>query len=214
LRQEEGEMNKQVFSLLLLSRFVTDNPFNSSGNGPSVATLARQSVSKLLTEQLNRLADDLVAGVDLNFDVLSSEDYTSGQRRDRTDLNIGLSKKLLNDKITISIGSNFELEGPRNSTYQASNIAGNVAIDYQLSRDNRYLLRAYRKNEYYGVIDGFVIETGVAFIITLDYNKFSQIFRKRRSGTQQTGNNNSQPADNSPQKPTTTAAPKKEPENN
>jgi hypothetical protein len=134
----------------------------------------------LLTEQLNRLADDLIAGVNLDFDVISSEDYTSGQRRDRTDLNVGISKQLLNDRLTISIGSNFELEGPRNSTYNASNIAGNIAVDYQLSRDKRYVLRAYRKNEFEGIIDGYIVETGVGFIITLDYNRFSQIFRKRR----------------------------------
>lgn len=205
LRQEEAEMNKQVFSLLLLNRFVAENPFNSSTSGPTVGTLARQSVSKLLTEQLNRLADDLIAGVDLNFDVISSEDYTTGQRRDRTDLNVGLSKQLLNDRLTISIGSNFELEGPRNSTYNASNIAGNIAVDYQLSRDKRYVLRAYRKNEYEGIIDGYIVETGVGFIITLDYNRFNQIFRKRRPRNR---NREQQPATQTEQ-----ALPGKEQEN-
>ncbi|MEI9944245.1 MAG: translocation/assembly module TamB domain-containing protein [Chitinophagaceae bacterium] len=183
LRQEEGEMNKQVFSLLLLNRFVAENPFESSGGGPTPETFARQSASKLLTEQLNRLATDLVSGVDLNFDVLSSEDYTTGERKDRTDLNVGISKRLLNDRLTVSVGSNFELEGPQSSN-QGSNIAGNVAVDYRLSKDNRYLLRAYRKNEYQGVIDGYVIETGVGFIITIDYNRFSQIFKKKKTPEQ------------------------------
>jgi hypothetical protein len=180
LRQEPGEMNKQVFSLLLLNRFVAENPFNSSGGSFNAGVLARQSVSKLLTEQLNRLAGDLVAGVDLNFDVLSSEDYTTGERRDRTDLNVGLSKKLLNDRLTVKIGSSFELEGPAGSNQQSSNIAGDVALDYSISRDNRYLLRAYRKNEYQGVIDGYIIETGVGFIITVDYNRFREIFISKR----------------------------------
>lgn len=180
LRQEPGEMNKQVFSLLLLNRFMADNPFNSSGGAINAGALARQSVSKLLTEQLNRLAEDLVAGVDLKFDVLSSEDYTTGERRDRTDLNVGLSKQLLNDRLTVSVGSNFELEGPQNSNQQSTNIAGNIALDYQISRDNRYLLRAYRKNEYQGVIDGQIIETGVGFIITVDYNRFREIFISKR----------------------------------
>jgi len=184
LRQEPGEMNKQVFSLLLLNRFMADNPFSASGSTFNAGVLARQSVSKLLTEQLNRLADDLVAGVDLNFDVLSSEDYTTGQRRDRTDLNVGLSKKLLNDRLTVSVGSNFELEGPQNSKQQSSNIAPDIALDYQISRDNRYLLRAYRKNEYEGVIDGYIIETGVGFIITVDYNNFRQIFISKRERDQ------------------------------
>ncbi len=180
LRQEPAEMNKQVFSLLLLNRFMADNPFDASGGSFNAGVLARQSVSKLLTEQLNRLADDLVAGVDLNFDVLSSEDYTSGERRDRTDLNVGLSKQLLNDRLTVSVGSNFELEGPQSSNQQSSNIAGDIALDYQISRDNRYLLRAYRKNEYEGIIDGYIIETGVGFIITVDYNRFREIFVSKR----------------------------------
>lgn len=221
LRLEEGEMNKQVFSLLLLNRFVAENPFSSSAGGPSASTIARQSVSKLLTEQLNNLADDLIAGVDLNFDVLSAEDYTTGERRDRTDLNVGLSKRLLNDRVTVSIGSNFELEGPQNSNYQGTNIAGNIAVDYRLSQDNRYLLRAYRKNQYEGIIDGYIIETGVGFIITLDYNKFSQIFRKRRERTRQRQDNKlpavqaGQPQNNQQNtQPPTTAAPVKEPENN
>jgi hypothetical protein len=183
LRQEEGEMNKQVFSLLLLNRFVAENPFASS-SGTSASTLARQSVSKLMTEQLNRLATELVKGVDINFDIESSEDYTTGERADRTELNVGLSKKLLNDRLTVTVGSNFELEGPQNSNQQSNNIAGNVALDYKLSKDGRYLLRAYRKNEYQGIIDGYVIETGVGFIITLDYNRFREIFQSRKKREQ------------------------------
>ena len=184
LRQETGEMNKQVFSLLLLNRFVAENPFDASGDAFNAGVLARQSVSKLLTEQLNRLADDLVAGVDLNFDVLSSEDYTTGERRDRTDLNVGLSKQLLNDRLKVSVGSNFELEGPSGSNQQSNNIAGDIALDYSISRDNRYLLRAYRKNEYQGVIDGYIIETGVGFIITVDYNRFRELFISKRERDQ------------------------------
>jgi len=176
LRQEPGEMNKQVFAVLLLNRFIGENPFNSSTSDLNANTLARQSVSKLLTEQLNRLAGDLIEGVDLNFDVISSDDYTSGERRDRTDLNIGLSKQLLNDRLSVSVGSNFELQGPQNSTQKTNNIAGNLALDYRVSKDGRYLLRAYRKNEYEGIIDGYIIETGVSFIITVDYNRFRQIF--------------------------------------
>jgi hypothetical protein len=191
LRQDPGETNKQVFSLLLLNRFMGENPFNSSSETISANTLARQSVSKLLTEQLNRLAEDLIEGVDLNFDVQSSEDYTSGERRDRTDLNVGLSKQLLNDRLSVSVGSNFELEGPQSSNQRANNVAGNVALDYRVSSDGRYLLRAYRKNEYEGIIDGYIIETGVSFIISVDYNRFRQIFlskeerQKRRENRQQ-----------------------------
>ncbi len=186
LRQEPSELNKQVFALLLLGRFISENPFASSGSGGGGAaeSFARSSVSKLLTEQLNNLASDLVKGVDINFDVQSTtDDYTTGERSDRTDLNVGLSKRLLNDRLTVSVGSNFQLEGAQSQTGQqqrTSNLAGNVAIDYKLSQDGRYMLRAYRRNEFEGVIDGYIIETGVGFIINVDYNKFKQIFLSKK----------------------------------
>ncbi|GAA4737778.1 translocation/assembly module TamB domain-containing protein [Flavisolibacter ginsenosidimutans] len=182
LRQEPSELNKQVFALLLLNRFVGENPFQSSGSGGGfdAGALARQSVSKLLTEQLNGLAQNLIQGVDLNFDIASTDDYTTGERRNRTDLNVGLSKRLLNDRLTVTVGSNFELEGPQQTGQQSNNIAGNIAVNYQLSRDGRYMLRAYRKNDYFGVVDGYIIETGLRFIITLDYDRFADLFRKRK----------------------------------
>ncbi|WP_121354089.1 translocation/assembly module TamB domain-containing protein [Flavisolibacter nicotianae] len=181
LRQEPSELNKQVFSLLLLGRFVGENPFQSSGGGFSASAYAMQSASKLLTEQLNNLTQDLISGVDLNFDVTSSDDYTTGSRRQRTDLNVGLSKSLLNNRLSVTVGSNFELQGPQQQSAQGgNNIAGNIAVNYQLSRDGRYMLRAYRRNEYFGVVDGYVVETGLRFIITLDYDRFIDILRRRK----------------------------------
>lgn len=183
LRQEPSELNKQVFALLLLNRFVGENPFSSSGGGGGAESLARQSVSKILSQQLNNLAADLIAGVELNFDLESTDDYTTGQRANRTDLNVGLSKRLLNDRLRVNVGSNFGLEGPQQPGARTSNLAGDVSVEYQLSKNGRYLLRAYQKNEYQVAIQGQVIETGVGFVLTMDYNKFKEIFQARTDDT-------------------------------
>ncbi len=181
IRQEPGETNRQVFALLLLNRFVGQNPLASSSPVFSASSYARQSVSKLMTEQLNKLAAGLIDGVDLTFDVTSTDDYTTGEQRSRTDLNIGLSKRLLNDRLTVSVGSNFELEGPKNSSQKASNVFGDLSINYSLSRDGRYMLRFYRKNQYEGIVDGYIIESGISFLISVDYNRFKELFRKRKN---------------------------------
>lgn len=181
LKSEPSELNKQVFALLLLNRFVQENPFANSGDGGfNAGTFARTSVSKLLTEQLNSLASDLISGVDLNFDVASTEDYTTGSMKNRTDLNVSLSKQLLNDRVKVTVGSNFELEGPQQTNQRSNNLAGNVGLDYMLSKDGRYLLRAYRKNEYEGELDGYIIETGVNFILSLDYDHFHDLFSRKK----------------------------------
>lgn len=177
LRQQPDEMNKQVFALLLLNRFIGENPFASEA-GTGTETFARQSVSKILSQQLNNLAGDLIKGVELDLDLEATDDYTTGEKANRTDLSVGVSKQLLDDRLKVSVGSSFGIEGPEQANRDATNIAGDVSLDYKLSKDGRYTLRAYRKNEYQVALQGQVIETGVAFIITMDYNKFSELFHR------------------------------------
>ncbi|WP_367752684.1 translocation/assembly module TamB domain-containing protein [Flavobacterium sp. WC2430] len=181
LRQQPDELNKQVFALLLLNRFIGENPFASEAGGSSLTSIARQSASKILSQQLNNLAGNLISGVELNFDLNSTEDYTTGQLENKTDLNVGISKKLLNDRLKVTVGSSFGLEGPQQTNETNNNIAGDVSVEYQLSKDGRYKLKAYRLNKYQVALQGQVIETGIAFIITLDYNHFKELFQKSKT---------------------------------
>ena len=181
LRQQTDEMNKQVFALLLLNRFIGENPFASETGGTNAGSIARESASKILSQQLNNLAGDLIEGVELNFDLATSDDFTTGQRENKTDLNVGISKKLLNDRLNVTVGSSFGIEGPQQNNQNANNIAGDVSLDYQLSKDGRYKIRVYRVNRYQVALQGEVVETGAAFIITLDYNKFKELFSKSQS---------------------------------
>jgi hypothetical protein len=43
------------------------------------------------------------------------------------------------------------------------------------------MFRGYRKNQYQSILEGFIIETGVSFIITADYDLFREIFQKQRN---------------------------------
>ncbi len=180
LRLQPSEMNKQVFALLLLSRFVGENPFESEAGGMSAESMARQSVSKILSEQLNNLAGDLIAGVEMDFDLQSTEDYSSGEKENRTDLNVGVSKRMLDDRLKVTIGSSFGLEGSERQNEQSTNIAGDLSVEYMLSKDGRYMLRAYRKNQYQVALQGQVVETGVGFIITMSYEHFRELFERSK----------------------------------
>ena len=170
-----AESNRQAFALLITNRFITDQSSSFNLN-TSAESIARQSVSQLLSDQLNNLASDLVKGVDLNLNLNSTADQTAGAK---TDLNVGLSKAFLNNRLKIAVGKNFELENSTGAT-QSSEVFDNIALDYSLSKDGRYVFRAYRKNQYQSILEGFIIETGVSFIITADYNVFRELFQKQK----------------------------------
>ncbi len=171
MQDDPAEMNKQVFALLLMNKFMSETS-NVSFGGFSAEAIARQSVSKLLSDQLNNLASDLVKGVQLDFNLNSTTGATGG----RTDLNVGLTKGFMNDRVTVSVGRNFELENSAGAV-QSSEIFDNIALNYKITRDGRYLVRAYRKNQFQTVLEGFIVETGVSFIVTLDYDLVKEFFR-------------------------------------
>ncbi|MCW3123514.1 MAG: hypothetical protein JWQ38_3006 [Flavipsychrobacter sp.] len=179
IRTDTSELNKQVFAVLILNRFVSDDPF-SSGAASSATYTALQSVSTFIGEQLNQAAGKLVKGIDFSVDLGTTEDYTTGDLRRRTDLNLAASKRLLNDRLKLTIGNDFELEGPQTNNTQSSLVPTNLAADYLLSADGRYTVRGYRKTYDQGVILGYVTETGVNFIVSLDYNKFKRAIMSQK----------------------------------
>jgi hypothetical protein len=184
IRRDQAELSKQVFALLLLNRFVQDNPFQDAGAGVTIASMARQSLGQLLTSELNQWANSLIPGFGLTFGIESMEDYTTGELRNRTDLTVAITRNLFNDRVRITIGSNFELEGPANTGVTpgapASGFASDVAIDYLVSKDGRYILRAYRRNAYEVLVEGQAVETGLRFILTMDYDRFRELFQRRK----------------------------------
>jgi hypothetical protein len=178
INNNESELTKQVMALLVLQTFLSENPLQSleNRNSGGIGLAAKQSVSKILSQQLNTLAGSLINGIDLNFDLETREDYMSGSRQESTVLNVGASKTLFNDRLTVSVGSNIGLLG--NAPANGAHLIGDVLIEYKLSRDGRYRIRAYQRNQTDAILLGQIIETGVSFILVMDFNQFRQIFEK------------------------------------
>lgn len=185
LANDEAAMNKQVFSLLLFNRFAGEQSSDFfKGNGTSFSDIARQSVSQFLSTALDNIAGDLIKGVDIDLALNSYEQFSTTGSQQRTDINLALSKKFMNDRLTITVGKAFGLQG-QDAESKANAASGSQYIpdfsaEYQLSKDGRYKIRGYRKNAYEAILDGFVIESGVSFIVTLDYEKFKELFQKKK----------------------------------
>jgi len=176
IRQDENEMNKQVFSLITLNSFLAEDPLNSPGGGDAVSSAVRSSASSLLSQQLNQASAKYVKGVDLNLGLESYDDYSTGQQQGRTQVKLGVSKQIFNNKLTVQVGGNVDVEGEKAKENNANEIAGNVLIEYKLTKDARYKLKAFQKSEY-DPIEGELIETGMGLLFTKDYTKLKELFR-------------------------------------
>ena len=185
LRGDEAATNKQVFSLLLLNRFVGEqsSDFFKGNGGNGFSDIARQSVSQFLSDALNQIAGDLFKGIEIDLNLNAYNDFSSGNAQQRTDLNVALSKTFLNDRVTVSVGNNFGVEGGNQAVKTAAGNTGfkpDISLAYKLTKDGKYLLRAYTKNQFEVTVDGYVVETGVSFLLSMDYEKFNEIFRRKK----------------------------------
>jgi len=104
LNGQESELNQQVFALLVLGRFVPENPLASAGDNSALTDLARSSASQILSTQLNRLSQQYIAGANLDVGLDSYQDYSTGSAEGRTQLKLALSKQLFDERMTVQVG--------------------------------------------------------------------------------------------------------------
>lgn len=178
LNENESELNKQVFSLTVLNRFLPDDLTGGSSGGGTTA-IARSSVSSVLSNQLNTLSDRFVQGVDLDFNLDSYTDYQSGAAAGRTQLNVSARKALLDDRLIISVGSQIDLENEARQRQQStSDLIGDISLEYLITEDGRYRIRGFRKNEFEGMVEGLLIVAGVSIVYRREFDRLSELWNK------------------------------------
>jgi hypothetical protein len=188
VRLDPAATNKQVFSLLILGKFVGEQSSDFfKGNGTDFSSVARQSVSQFLSSALNEIAGDIFKGIDVDLNLNTYNDFVTGAGQERTDLNVAVSKSFLDDRLTVTVGKNFGVDGEdpaAKASRKTSGFRPDVTLAYKLSKDGKYLVRAYTKDQFEVILDGYVIENGVSFVVTMDYDKFKELFsvKKRKKG--------------------------------
>ncbi len=178
LRNEPAEMNKQVFSLIVLGRFMAPDPMQSSGGG--LEATARNSISGVLGEQLNQLTNKYAGGLGLELGLNSYQDYSTGNAQNRTDLNVAVRQQFLNDRLIFRVGTDIGVEGRDPGSRQRSNsgFAGDFSVEYLILPDGRLRVRGFQHQSYEMLDEAEVIKTGLALVYQRDFSDFAELFRR------------------------------------
>jgi translocation and assembly module TamB len=70
------------------------------------------------------------------------------------------------------------VEGDRARQNSASDITGDVTVEYKLTEDGRFRMKGFRHNQYEGAIEGQLIETGAGIVFVRDFNSWKRLFKK------------------------------------
>lgn len=208
IRTDQNELNKQVVGLLVLNRFLPVYPIGSSGNSDIVEGL-NNTVSEFVSNQLSLYLTDwisrFITEVDLN---IKYRDYQSELTTDptapatteteferRRELQLALTKSFFNDRVEIDIGGNFDF-GSADQTSDpngdgktnATNIAGDFEIRYNITPDGRIKVKVFRKGEYDIFQERNRNKTGVGIQYKREFDTINELFsglKKKRKERQE-----------------------------
>jgi hypothetical protein len=191
IKNDESELNKQVFGLIALNRFIGMESGNAAGGSTADAVNEKigQSVSQLLTSQLNKLSDEYLGGVEISVDLKDrAQDGSYSNRLNDKQLAVNLSKQLLNDRLTVSVGSNVGLGNTSSAAGGANantnpnnvkNIIGDFSVQYRLLESGRLNLKIFRRVNPNPLATSQEI-IGVSLMHTKSFRRFKDLFRKKK----------------------------------
>jgi len=170
LRSNPNELNSQVFGLLIFDSFLlSDNV--STGLGGVGSNIALNSISSLITSQLNNFASDVIKGVDVNVNINSydSKYANGGAGGNVTEVGLQVSKQLFNDRLSISAGGNFDLSENNNGGSYSSFI-GDFVLEYKLTADGKYRVRVFSKSDYDRLLNENTNKNGVSLYFSKSFD--------------------------------------------
>jgi len=169
----EQELNRQVFSLLLLRSFVTpalaQGGVNASSTG-SAGSAASNNATEMLSNQLNGMLSKFTKAFNLGFN------YRPSSALSNEEIDVALSTQLFNDKLTVdgNVGVN------NNAVTKTSTLIGDLNVDYKLTKDSKVHVKAFNRSN-----DNFQIATlggqftqGAGIFYREEFNSMSDFFRR------------------------------------
>jgi len=171
IKQNESDLNKQVFSLMLFNSFTGDQ---SKGNISNAGTAtAVRSLGNLINSQLNNLVGN-ANGFAINF---GADSYNTGITEENgqntiTELSLGVSQTLFNDRVTLSVGSNVDLDNNSdNSNQNLSNVSGDFVLVYKITEDGKYRFKVFQRTEYDALNESNFWKTGIGLGFKTTFGK-------------------------------------------
>jgi hypothetical protein len=170
IQRNEPELNRQVFGLIVLGNFQRENTFSGVG---SVGGNFSQLLTNQLGNWLSQVDENLQIDIDLNG--LDKEALNT--------FNLRLSYTFLDGRVRVSRDGSFT--NLQNSNQQnLSNIAGEWTVEYLLSKDGKFRLKLYNKNNQNNLLNTLntnnYTSAGFSVLHTQSFNNLSDLLGVRK----------------------------------
>ncbi|MGB0930556.1 MAG: translocation/assembly module TamB domain-containing protein [Chitinophagales bacterium] len=183
-----AELNKQIFGLLVLNRFLPSERFEVSGTVIEEGVIT--TVSEFLSNQLSNYLGEIVSNLipDSDFNVIwrnyQLEDLStsSGEfKGDRNEIELTFTKRFFNNKVAVNVGGNFNVGNNQVNSGPENNVlfAADFELEYKVTDDGKLRVRFFNKADY-DIFNEQYNKTGAAIFWTHEFERFADLFRSNK----------------------------------
>lgn len=165
----DQEMNRQIFSLLILNRFMSSSPLQYN---TAFASGFGSTSGDFLSNQISNWLSQISSDVEIGVNIRPGDEITSSE------LELALSTHFWDDRITVdgNVGtsSNNPYAGQR-----ASSIVGDVNVEVKITEKLR--VKAFNRSNTYDLLNPTSPYTqGIGLFYRREFDKFSDLLRRRK----------------------------------
>jgi hypothetical protein len=181
IRNDQDELNRQVFSLLILKRLSERGTIGSGGAGSAVQQGITGSLSELITNQLGNWLSQLDANLEVDIGLVGTMDQV-----DLRNLQVRLSYNLLEGKLRLSREGGFnngttDSQDPNTFDPYNNSLAGDWRAEYFLGQNGKLRLRMeYITSQRRFATTANTSITNISLLHTEQFNTLRELFRRRR----------------------------------
>lgn len=165
------ELNRQVFSLLVLNQFLT--PTGREGvsyTGNVAGTTSFELMSNQVSNWLSKISNDF----DVGFN------YRPGDELSGQEIELALSTQIFNDRLILDgnfgVSDNKEVSS---DSQNANNIIGDFSMEYKITEDGKLRVKAFNaSNQSYIERTSSNYTQGVGLFYRKEFDNFSDLFKK------------------------------------
>ena len=185
IRQDENELNRQVFGLLVLGQFLP------SGSSIQAGDVAYNTLSEMLSNQLSIFVTEwfstiltgegLIKGIDFNFSLnrFTTEDISAADLSTTSNELGGKVKFIFSDRISLNVGGEYGLINNNVSAINSGQWAGEFELEWILTKDRRLSFKGYHTRDP-DITGGRRNKTGGKIIFRKEFDSVSELFKKKK----------------------------------
>jgi hypothetical protein len=199
LKQDQNELNRQVFGLIIIGQFL---PADLSFQGTdiiynTVSEFVSNQLSLLVTELLSEALgeESVLSGLDFDIAYNQYRNVNLGEGQDFTggdEFQVTISQNFLNDRLTIQVGGNVDFGSSIRATPEANGtfIGNDVVIEYVLNTNRTLKLRLYQRLQP-DIGGGRRLEVGTGLSYRKEFDSFSDFLAGFKRAARKLKNNGS-----------------------